>query len=130
MIAQGFLGNLEEERDLGTTVMQKTHNAWIDGHYNDNKAVLLLRNPVDMIVAYRNFNFVGKTNRALPQRFEGYLWHLHVVRALGFWVIHATSWMCRPLRLGLDKLNLHVAHYEDILDQPRKGSFRSKEVNN
>ena len=123
MIVKGFLGNLETEASLGTTILQKQHQPWMESTstYNENKAILLLRNPVDMIVAYRNFNFAGKLNRALSHRFQGFLWHMHINRALNLWVIHATSWLCRPIRLKMDKLLLHVTHYEDILADTERG---------
>ena len=61
----GFYGTGLPEDD-GTTIAQKTHSAHFFRDDKNEKAILLIRNPFESLVAYRHFTITGhgKTARA------------------------------------------------------------------
>ena len=133
MISNGFYGNTELELSQGTTVMQKAHQKARDGFYQFNKAILVLRNPLEAIITFRHMNFARKVKRANETHFQGFLWELHVYKGLVEWVQHSYSWLCRgEKRLKDDAYmptrpeNLNVVYYEHLVEKPGQGNNTAK----
>ncbi|XP_037799298.1 uncharacterized protein LOC119594312 [Penaeus monodon] len=123
---KGFWGERDGYRQ-GTTLMQKTHSFPLlphevkDGIYNGQefrfllpkgprRAVLLLRNPWESLVALRHFHAAGHTGFGS--------WANFTVERADFWVKLNAAW------LALADTDLHVIHYEHLQHDLEKEAER------
>ena len=59
----------------------------------EKRGVLLLRNPIDAAIAFRNYLSAGQTGTADADRFTGSDWDEYVRLTCFTWADHATRWI-------------------------------------
>ncbi|ROT61406.1 WSC domain-containing protein 1 [Penaeus vannamei] len=77
------------------------------------RGLLLVRNPFDTLIAYRNFLSAGHLGVAGPTAFRGPAWDRFVRNEIELWKSYAVDW------ITLSRSS-HVVHYEHLLEDPRK----------
>ncbi|XP_057380614.1 sialate:O-sulfotransferase 1-like [Daphnia carinata] len=111
-------GNVTDNTDdplCGCTILDKDHEATVQvgkqgldayfellhrlGHAGivhqqyDRRGVLLLRNPMDVIFSFRNWQLAGKTGNASPDAFKGPEWEEIIDYVAYAWADHAIRWI-------------------------------------
>nr|XP_027208956.1 WSC domain-containing protein 2-like [Penaeus vannamei] len=128
---RGFWGERDGYRQ-GTTLLQKTHSFPLlqhevkDGIYNGQefrfllpkgprRAVLLLRNPWESLVALRHFHAAGHTGFGSGSYFKEVRgWANFTVERAEFWVKLNAAWLALP---DTDLLVVHYEHLQHDLEK-------------
>ncbi|XP_014245102.1 WSCD family member AAEL009094 [Cimex lectularius] len=104
IISKGFYGEAVPP-DCGCTSVQKTHGFALAGFVPQEKkksaevlwfrgrAILLLRNPYEALLSYRNFLYGGHTGFAPNDRFRGPDWERFALRLAVVWKELAATWI-------------------------------------
>ncbi|XP_071439071.1 WSCD family member AAEL009094-like [Hetaerina americana] len=105
LISKGFYGEAVPA-DCGCTAVQKTHGFALAGRVPAGavqraaevalfrgRAVLLLRNPYEALLSYRNFLYAGHTGFAPHDRFRGPEWERFASRLAVVWRELAATWI-------------------------------------
>lgn len=74
------------------------------------RGILLLRNPMDVVFTYRNWQYAGKVGKAPPEAFSGPAWDEVVDFVAYAWADHAIRWI-EEIKQGT------VIFYENLLGQ-------------
>ena len=77
---------------------------------------MLIRNPFEVTITYRNFNVAGKTGVAKQQAFQGLDWLIHQMNVFLQWYHHTKSWITNPME------KLHIVYYEDLKENTQAGT--------
>nr|XP_053642331.1 uncharacterized protein LOC128695628 [Cherax quadricarinatus] len=124
LAAKGFYGE-NEIPECGCTIVVKTHGYCLGGLPEDReqrvkdmdkffgRGLLLLRNPYDTLIAYRNYLSAGHLGVAGPAAFRGADWARFVYGQMDVWRAYALDW----INLGRSVL---VVHYEHLLEDPQR----------
>jgi hypothetical protein len=76
----------------------------------EKRGILLLRNPIDAVIAFRNYLSAGQTGMAEADRFTGSDWDEYVRLTCFSWADHATRWI-DGIRNGT------VVYYENLIHE-------------
>nr|XP_054760337.1 WSC domain-containing protein 2-like [Lytechinus pictus] len=107
-----FKGEAERPK-MGTTLTVKTHElGWQISSKIFKKAVLIVRNPYDCLLAYANFRAKGHTGFASRQYFKSHGWDNFVEEKSQVWENTIASW------ISLN--NTLVVFYEDLQSELRQ----------
>ncbi|XP_041471283.1 WSC domain-containing protein 1-like [Lytechinus variegatus] len=102
----GFKGE-PEKPEKGTTLIVKTHEMRRRKSYKMfEKAVLIVRNPYDCLLAYANFNAKGHTGFASRKYFKSHEWDNFVEKNSQIWENTIASWIALN--------NTLLVFYEDL----------------
>ncbi|XP_045623434.1 uncharacterized protein [Procambarus clarkii] len=124
LAAKGFYGE-NENPECGCTIVVKTHGYCLGGLPEDRdqrvkemdkffgRGLLLLRNPYDTLIAYRNYLSAGHLGVAGPAAFRGADWARFVYGQMELWKAYALDWII----LGRSVM---VVHYEHLLEDPQR----------
>ncbi|XP_063596338.1 sialate:O-sulfotransferase 1-like [Penaeus indicus] len=124
LASKGFYGE-NETPECGCTIVVKTHGYSLGGRPESRdkrlkemnkffgRGLLLVRNPFDTLIAYRNFLSAGHLGVAGPTAFRGPAWDRFVRNEIELWKSYAVDW------ITLSRSS-HVVHYEHLLEDPRK----------
>lgn len=74
-------------------LLHRYGNAGIVRQQYDSRGVLLLRNPMDVVFAYQNWVYGGKTGKAPSNAFKGAEWDQTVDYVAYAWADHAIRWI-------------------------------------
>jgi hypothetical protein len=96
--------------------MFQTHFVW-KKESKMTRAILLLRNPLEVAITYRIFKLAGKTKTPKNSStiFNDLNWELHQKSVFVGWFQHSLKWITSPL----DKL--HIVYYEKLVENPKEG---------
>ncbi|XP_071514227.1 sialate:O-sulfotransferase 2-like [Panulirus ornatus] len=126
--SKGFYGE-NEIPECGCTIAVKTHGYCLGGLPEDRnqrlkdinkfygRGLLLLRNPYDTLIAYRNYLSAGHLGVAGPVAFRGAEWARFVRGQMEVWRAYALDW----ITMGR---NVLVVHYEHLLQDPQRELLR------
>ncbi|XP_021940466.1 WSC domain-containing protein 1-like isoform X2 [Zootermopsis nevadensis] len=127
IISKGFYGEAVPP-DCGCTVVQKTHGFALDGlvpaglaqrtaemKLFQGRGILLLRNPYEALLSYRNFLYGGHTGFAPHSRFRGPEWERFATQLAVVWKELAATWINytrghEAMVLHFEKLHLYPHH--------------------
>ncbi|KAG7161829.1 WSC domain-containing protein 1-like 1 [Homarus americanus] len=125
LASKGFYGE-NEIPECGCTIAVKTHGYCLGGLPAERtkemdkffgRGLLLLRNPFDTLIAYRNYLSAGHLGVAGPAAFKGADWSRFVHGQMEVWRAYALDW----ITLGRSVL---VVHYEYLLEDPQRELLR------
>ncbi|XP_046406510.1 WSCD family member AAEL009094-like [Ischnura elegans] len=136
LISKGFYGEAVPA-DCGCTAVQKTHGFALAGRVPAGavqraaevalfrgRAVLLLRNPYEALLSYRNFLYAGHTGFAPHDRFRGPEWERFASRLAVVWRELAATWInVSRSDAGGERPAATVLHFERLRLDPG-GSLR------
>nr|XP_018917676.1 PREDICTED: WSC domain-containing protein 1-like [Bemisia tabaci] len=119
IFSKGFFGE-RESPDCGCTSVQKTHGFALAGAVPklptektaevslfNGRAILLLRNPYEALLSYRNYLYGGHTGFAPNNKFRGRDWEHFVSRLTIVWRELAATWINHTEN---DAIILHFEH--------------------
>ncbi|XP_042870895.1 WSC domain-containing protein 1-like [Penaeus japonicus] len=124
LASKGFYGE-NETPECGCTIVVKTHGYSLGGRPESRdkrlkemnkffgRGLLLVRNPFDTLIAYRNFLSAGHLGVAGPTAFRGPAWDRFVRNEIELWKSYAVDW------ITLSRSS-HVVHYEHLLGDPKR----------
>ncbi|XP_045117318.1 uncharacterized protein LOC123508025 isoform X1 [Portunus trituberculatus] len=133
LATKGFYGE-NETPECGCTVAVKTHGYCLAGvpatreeREKDigrffGRGLLLLRNPYDTLIAYRNYLTAGHLGVAGPDAFRGTVnvpadWEQFVRGQAEMWKTYALDWLTQGR-------NVLVVHYEKLLQDSKRELLR------
>ncbi|XP_068205920.1 sialate:O-sulfotransferase 2-like isoform X2 [Palaemon carinicauda] len=121
---KGFYGE-SDPLECGCTIVVKTHgytlgvvpksrdkrSKIVEKFYG--RGILLLRNPYDTLIAFRNYQYGGHLGIASPLAFHGQDWARFVQSKVEKWGAFANDWITGAR-------NLHVVHFENMQVNPKQ----------
>ncbi|XP_065348218.1 sialate:O-sulfotransferase 2-like [Cloeon dipterum] len=123
ILTRGFYGEVMPP-DCGCTSVQKTHGFALAGMVPPTaeqkraeltlfkgRGVLLLRNPYEAIISYRNYLYGGHTGFAPYDSFRGPEWEQFAIRLTEIWRELAATWI-------VYSRDAMVLHYELMKNEP------------
>ncbi|XP_069693741.1 sialate:O-sulfotransferase 1-like [Periplaneta americana] len=126
IISKGFYGEAVPP-DCGCTVVQKTHGFALEGlvpvslsqrtaelKLFRGRGILLVRNPYEALLSYRNFLYGGHTGFAPHSRFKGPEWERFASQLAIVWRELAATWI--NYTRGHEAM---VLHFENLRLNPR-----------
>ncbi|XP_064094485.1 uncharacterized protein LOC135206919 isoform X2 [Macrobrachium nipponense] len=120
---KGFYGE-SDPLECGCTIVVKTHgytlgvvpksrdkrSKIVEKFYG--RGILLLRNPYDTLIAFRNYQYGGHLGIASPLAFHGQDWARFVQSKVEKWGAFANDWVTGAR-------NLHIVHFENMQVNPK-----------
>ncbi|XP_037078836.1 WSC domain-containing protein 1-like [Pollicipes pollicipes] len=121
LMSKGFYGEFEAQ-SCGCTLLMKTHGytlgstpspkqRLVEVARHGRRAVLLVRNPYEAFLAYRNFMKGGHLRYAPDSYFSGSGWNSYVTQKATLWRNFNIDWVNLTT-------SVHVIHYEDLKQDP------------
>ncbi|KAK7086073.1 WSC domain-containing protein 1, partial [Halocaridina rubra] len=124
LASKGFYGE-SDPVECGCTIVVKTHGYTLgalpetkekrmkimDKFYG--RGILLLRNPYDTLIAFRNYQSGGHLGIASPLAFRGAHWSNFVHTQVKKWGAFATDWIT-------GSRNLHIVNFEEMQEDPKR----------
>lgn len=127
IISKGFYGEAVPP-DCGCTAVQNTHGFALAGlvpKYKEQRSaevtlfrgrgILLLRNPYEALLSYRNYLYGGHTGLAPEDRFKGHEWEIFASGLAVVWKELAATWINNTKQGGAT-----VLHFEQVKQDPRE----------
>ncbi|CAL4108252.1 unnamed protein product, partial [Meganyctiphanes norvegica] len=128
LAAKGFYGE-NEMPECGCTSIVKTHGYCLVGlpqtrwqRVRDvekffGRGLLLVRNPYDAIIAYRNYLAAGHLGVASRSAYSGTEWHRFVRGQIEIWRSYALDW----IQMGRSSM---IVHYEHLIEDTHREMLR------